>query len=125
MAETLDSIPNSPKRCDREADIAIRALTAGQLRNLFHVAATVLPEGHPLKLRIRAIADDINAGTESTVGQALAPEVKDTAIAVWQAIEGQKRQRGVRMPESSKSIGPSGWPGWGSFCHVGRFRKAI
>jgi hypothetical protein len=63
------------------AHTAIRALTTGQLQDLFRFAQSVLPEGHQLKRRIDVVLDKTGA-PGLTVDQALTAELYETAVEV-------------------------------------------
>ena len=69
-------------------------MTAEQREDLFRFALATLPDGHEVKRRINAIVDKMRKRVEDVVDDVFDAEVEATAVAAWQAIEGQKEAAG-------------------------------
>ena len=69
-------------------------MTAEQREDLFRFALATLPDGHQVKCRINAIVDKMSQRLEDVVDDVFDAEVEETAMAAWQAIEGQKEAAG-------------------------------
>jgi hypothetical protein len=70
------------------------SMTVEQRGDLFRCALVTLPDGHEVKRRINAIVDKMRKRPEDVVDDVFDAEVEATAMAAWQAIEGQKEAAG-------------------------------
>ena|SRR5689334_8953045 len=82
------------------ARMAVRALTTEQRDDLFRLALSVLPSGHPLRSRIDELHHKRHAGDDDS-GADSGAEIYEAAVEVWREIEARKE---VARLESVRKI---------------------